>query len=180
MQIIRENDIISWTNNNDKVSIELKNVYYARYFSTKNIIIAKTRTKIKDISYYYYTIDGTLFLEYHLETGDIKWQTNHQLHGFKIKNLISVEPNRNNNLLCMISGKNSRKITILTSDGNKLVDKPSPLGYKLVYISDVEINKVKVVCDATIEENVDPYGRDRFNFSLDLTTGIWEKLGLAY
>ena len=180
MRIIRENNVISWNDNNNKISIELKDVYYARYFPNKDVIIAKTRTKIKDISYYYYTIDGVLILEYHLETGDIKWQTNNQLYNIKVNNLVSVELDKNNNLLCVISGKNSRKITILTSDGNKLFDKSSPLGYKLVYISEVEINKVSVVCDATIEENVDPYGRDRFNFSLDLTTGNWQKLGFAY
>ena len=50
----------------------------------------------------------------------------------------------------------------------------------MVYVTDVLSNQIKVVCDAVIEENRDFYGRDRFHFLLDLDTGKWTKLGLAY
>lgn len=79
--------------------------------------------------------------------------------------------------------ENQNAITAMKAfdlNGNLLHLFTSPKGYTILYVTDIEEHSAKVVCDATIEENVDPYGRDRFNFSLDLTTGNWQKLGLAY
>ena len=79
--------------------------------------------------------------------------------------------------------ENQNAITAMKAfdlNGNLLHLFTSPKGYTILYVTDIEEHAAKVVCDATIEENVDPYGRDRFNFSLDLTTGNWQKLGLAY
>lgn len=69
---------------------------------------------------------------------------------------------------------------IFDLDGNLLYSFTSPEGYTMMYVTEIDEKYAKVVCDATIEENVDPYGRDRFNFTLDLQTGQWDKVGLAY
>ncbi|HEP1844079.1 hypothetical protein [Streptococcus sp. A22] len=181
MHITRDGNVVSWNYGSTVVSIELANVYYARYFQQKGYVILKTRRTVTDISYFYYGIDGTLFLEYHLETSIIKWLYNLEFLTLEVSDLKNVEVNQEKRLLYIIYGEGDKKfLKVIDLEGNEKLVAKSPAGFEMKYFSDIENNGIKVVCEATTEENIDSFGRYQFNFLLDLETGQWEKLGLAY
>lgn len=127
MHITRDKNIVSWNYDGKVVSIELANVYYARYFQQKGYVILKSRSKITDVSYFYYDVDGSLFLEYHLEKGIIKWLSHLECLTLEVMDLKNVEIDHEKSLLYIIYGEDDKKILKVLDVEGHLINKLSHL-----------------------------------------------------
>ena len=149
---------VKWENNGETIEIHIENIIFADFDKDKNVIFIGVGKNFIASDFYYYSIDGVLILQYHESTDIISWGYNKK-HEIEIPNKESVSFYPNQKLIYQVK---------------------SPEGYTMVYVTDVLSDQIKVVCDVVIEENRDSYGRDCFHFLLDLDTGKWTKLGLAY
>lgn len=173
-----------WQNNGKDIEIFLNGIIFADFDKGENIIFIGTGRNFIASDYYYYSIDGTLIFQYHDSTDIISWGYNQQ-HEIVIpyKEVVDFYPKQKKILIIYRTSSEKTSITelkIFDLDAKLIFHTKSPEGYAIAYITDVLGNEVRLVCDAIIEENRDSYGRERFNFSLDLNTAKWTKIGLAY
>ena len=184
MEIKIIDNIVKWEYNEKSVEIKIDNVIWSRFRKDKDMIFIKTGKNFIANAYYYYSLSGEPLMKYDLETGEVTWYHNgeHQL-ALPYTETVGFYPEHHLLLIIYRTAEERNAITamkIFDLDGNLLYSFTSPEGYTMMYVTEIDEKYAKVVCDATIEENVDPYGRDRFNFTLDLQTGQWDKVGLAY
>lgn len=175
---------VKWENNGEAIEIHIENIIFADFDKDKNVIFIGVGKNFTASDFYYYSIDGALIFQYYDSTDIISWGYN-QKYEIEIpyKETVSFYPNQKLILVIYrISSKQTSvtEIKIFDLYGNLIYQAKSPEGYTMAYVTDVLNNQIKLVCDAVIEENRDSYGRDRFHFLLNLDTGKWTKLGLAY
>ncbi|WP_423832017.1 alanine acetyltransferase [Streptococcus equinus] len=184
MNITYNENSVKWEYNGKNIEVTLNNILHAIFRKSKNMVVIEIGQNFIEEFLYYYSLNGKLLMKHNLETGEVTWDYNGKHHlTLPYTETVTFYPERDLILIIYRTAENQNAITalkIFDLNGNLLHSFTSPEGYTILYITDIEGHSAKIVCDATIEENVDPYGRDRFNFSLDLTTGILEKLGLAY
>ena len=184
MRVKYTDQSVKWENNGETIEIHIENIIFADFDKDKNVIFIGVGKNFIASDFYYYSIDGLLILQYHESTDIISWSYNKK-HEIELPNKESVSFSPNQKLILVIYRISSEQTSvtemkILDLYGNLIYQAKSPEGYTMVYVTDVLSNQIKVVCDAVIEENRDSYGRDCFNFLLDLDTGKWTKPGLAY
>lgn len=184
MRVKYTDQSVKWENNGETIEIHIENIIFADFDKDKNVIFIGVGKNFIASDFYYYSIDGLLILQYHESTDIISWGYNKK-HEIEIPNKESVSFYPNQKLILVIYRISSEQTSvtemkILDLYGNLIYQVKSPEGYNMIYVTDVLSNQIKVVCDAVIEENRDSYGRDCFHFLLDLDTGKWTKLGLAY
>lgn len=175
---------VSWIYDGNSIEVALDKILHASYRENKNIVIVETGIGFIEECIYYYSVQGELLAQQNLETGEIVWGRNSE-HQLSLPYTETVGFYPEDNLILVIYRTSEEKIAVTALkvydlEGNHVNTVESPEGYTMVYITGVDGNIAKIVCDATIVENIDPYGRDRFNFSLDLSSGEWFKIGLAY
>ena len=184
MKVIYDEISVKWEYCGKNIQVTLDKILHASFRKSKNTIVIETGEGFIEECLYYYSLDGEFLLKNNLETGEVTWYHNgeHQL-ALPYTETVGFYPEHHLLLIIYRTAEERNAITamkIFDLDGNLLYSFTSPEGYTMMYVTEIDEKYAKVVCDATIEENVDPYGRDRFNFTLDLQTGQWDKVGLAY
>lgn len=177
-------DKATWLYQGQTINVDLKDIIWGSYRRNQNLVVLEIGEGFKTNEYHYYTVDGEFLASYNQKTGKVIWhyQGEHSLEYPSTKN-IGFYPK--NNLILLIYKKTEGNESVVAMkifdlDGNLLQSLDSPEGYSILYVNAIEGQSARIVCEAAIEENVDSYGRDRFNFTLDLQNGEWSKGNLAY
>lgn len=184
MEVIYTENSVTWEYAGKHIEVNLDHVQHADFDESQNIIYVKTGESVSAKWIRYYNLNSHFLARENLETGEFIWQNNgeHQL-SIPFTETVGFYPNYE---LILIIYRRSEERTAITAmnvydlNGNLVRQFDSPQGYRMRYVTDIENNQARVVCDATIKENYESYGRSSFMFSLDLNTGEWVKTGLAY
>lgn len=184
MEVTRNENSIAWEYEGKHIEVSLDYVRRARFDKSNNTIYIETGEGFYGGMMNYYSLTGHFLARENLETGEFIWQNNgeHQL-SIPFTETVGFYPSYE---LILIIYRRSEEQTAITAmnvydlNGNLVREFDSPQGYKMYYVTDIENNQARVVCEATIKENYESYGRSSFMFSLDLNTGEWVKTGLAY
>lgn len=184
MKITFSENTISWEYKNRLFEINVPNILHAKYDKDENIIVVSCGENFITKEFYYYSMEGELLGKQNIEEETIEWDYNkqHKLM-FQFTNSILFSPS--NKLIFSIFRQSSSrssisKLEIYNFDGKRIYQIDSPVGYTMIYITDISGGKLKIACEAIDKENYDSYGRSRFHFNLDVSTKEWEKIGLAY
>ena len=74
----------------------------------------------------------------------------------------------------------SSELEIYNLEGERIDQIESPVGFTMLYITEISKEKLRIVCEALKEDCFDTFGRRDFYFNLDLETRKWIKDGVAY
>lgn len=184
MKIIFNENIVSWEYKNSFFEIKASRILHAKYDEAEEMVVVSCGDNFITEEYFYYSMEGEILGKQNVKDETIEWNydRSHKLI-FQFTNNILFSPS--NKLIFSIvrqsSDRNSiSKLKIYNFYGELIYETNSPVGYTMIYITGISGEKLKIACEAIDRENYDSYGRSRFHFNLNVSTGEWEKSGLAY
>lgn len=171
------NEEVSWTFRKNEVHVKLNNAFFASVDHENNYIYVDCGENYETKQVYIFDFNGNILLNYDIEKGNIIWKFDNLEKEIQIQNLLLVGyfP-RKNLLLIMYQGK-QREVVAFDLDGEFLYEVIKPDGFEIMYFQEFT-DYVSVVCDGD-DNQVDKFGRGRFNFKLDIKTGNLTIKGLA-
>lgn len=124
-----------------------------------------------------YNVNGSLILSYMQNGNEIFISNNKIIH---IDKLISVEYSMKYKKIVVLAEKNKkeRKLSILDERGNLITNIPEPRNYSFYYCKNIG-NSIIVVCQGNSNETRDKYGRNNWNFRVDLNNYYVEKMSIT-
>jgi hypothetical protein len=171
----REKGTVKWFNHSEIV-IHSKDVMYAFEYGNELIMI-KTNNRIDGTKFILYNINGAIILSYSLLSGAIFDGSNKKIFESK---LISVEFSNTYNKIIVIIGSclEEYKLVILDINGKEVANIAHPRDYYF-YSTKYVGNEIMVVCQGASDQTKDNYGRNDWNFRLDLNNYYVEKMSIT-
>ncbi|WP_429951494.1 hypothetical protein IGJ55_003335 [Enterococcus sp. AZ170] len=176
--LVYNNELISWTLDGEKIDIKLNKVFFASYNEESKLIYAEVGKNFIITSVHYFEVDGTCRMKYNLETGEINWLYQGISKFLTFNELIQVGYFPLKNLLLVMLNKIRKNVIALDLEGEFLYAVDKPVDYEILYFQEFPLY-IAFVCEGNTNHE-EQYGRSRFNFKLNLTTGILEKKALSH
>lgn len=176
--LIYNNDLISWNYGQNTIKIEIKDIFFTSYNEETKLIYAETGQNFIKQSVLYFDLDGNNVMNYNFETGEINWMYHEISNHLKFDELIQVGYFPLKNLLLIMLNKSKRDVIALDLDGEYLYEVEKLIDFEMLYFQEFP-DYIAIVCEGSKNQE-DKYGRNRFNFKLNLDTGILDKEDLAY
>lgn len=171
----RKNGIVKWSYNNKDIKIQNTDMMFAFEYAN-DMVMLKVKGKDSKIGFVLYNTDGTIILSYSVKAEGIIIKENKHL---KINNLISVEYSKKYNKIIILRGidDENQKLIIMDCNGDEISSIKNPVGYTFYYTKNVG-NMVMVVCQGNSDLTKDKYGRNEWNYRIDLDNYYVEKLSI--
>jgi len=166
------------------IKIELSDIIHAEYNKDENIVIVYSGENFVSKIIFYFSLEGKLIGQQNLIEGTLDWNHNgqHQI-GFPHLHHLRFSPKyqRIFSIFRLSSDFGlPSELEIYNLEGEKIDKIESPIGYTMMYISEISKVKLRIVCEALKEDCFDKFGRRDFYFDVDLETRKWVKVGIAY
>ena len=167
---------IKWLYNGDDIVINKKGIIYAFEYGDKMVMI-KCKSHNGEVYFFLYDIQGKFILSYSLNNGEIVTKVNNSIW---LEDLVSVEYSKDYNKIIVLVGKSMQehKLKILELDGDVVAVITHPKDYYFMstkYVQDV----IMVVCQGITDITKDKYGRNDWNFRIDLNNYYVEKVSIT-
>lgn len=172
----REKGIVKWFYNENEIIIKNPNIIYAFEYGNEMIML-KTKNKIEGVKFILYNIKGSAILSYSLTCGEIFAGDNSRIFA---DDLVSVDYSNAYNKIIMIAGSylEEYKLLIFELNGDKVANIPHPKDYYF-YSTKCVGDDVLVACQGISNHTKDKYGRNDWNFRIDLNNYYVEKISMA-
>ncbi|MGL4106688.1 hypothetical protein [Clostridium sp. LP20] len=172
----RKNGIVKWSYNNKDIKIQNTDMMFAFEYAN-DMVMLKVKGNDSKIGFILYNTDGTIILSYSAKAEEIVIKENKHL---KINNLISVEYSKKYNKIIILRGidDENQKLIIMDCNGDEISSIKNPVGYTFYYTKNVG-NMVMVVCQGNSDLTKDKYGRNEWNYRIDLDNYYVEKLSIT-
>lgn len=161
---------VQWNHEGQNIKISLPNIMYGFTYGEDVMIKSKDENHVEMFSIF--DITGLFVLSYQAELGKITIGTKE----LKIKEFISLEYSKNKGKILVLCDKT--KLLIIDLDGNVLSQIVNPKDYQFYTIKRIN-GEIMVVCQGLIDELRDNYGRNDWNFSIDLDNFFLEKVSIT-
>ena len=184
MKIDYGEQMVTWEWDGCVIKIELPDINHAEYNKDENIVIVYSGENFISKTIFYYSLEGKLLGQQNLLEGTLDWnhKGKHQI-GFQHSHHLRFSPKYQR--ILSISHASSdfelpSELEIYNLEGEKIDQIESPAGFTMLYISEINKEKLRIVCEALKEDCFDKFGRRNFYFNMDLETKKWIKDGVAY
>lgn len=172
----RKNGTAKWEYKGKDIVVRNINIMYAFEYG-KDMVMLKIKDQDSKIGFVLYDIIGEFILSYMVETGEIILENNNRIY---LDNLVSIEYSKQNKKIVALTGtgENGNKLVIMDYIGKILADIPTPYGYKFYYTKNME-DEIIVVCQGISNATMDKYGRNDWNFKIDLENYYVERISIT-
>ncbi|MGP1434828.1 MAG: hypothetical protein ACTTKP_11180 [Catonella sp.] len=172
----RKNGIVKWTLNCKDIVIQDYNMMYAYEYGSEMVML-KLKSNDGEIAFSLYDINGDLILSYVPKSSEIMIGINKSIH---LDYLISVEYSKKDKKIVALTGikEDERKLIILDNEGNIISNIINPSGYTYYFTQNFG-DKIIVVCRGNSDATVDKYGRNDWNFRVDLDNYYVERMSIT-
>ena len=172
----RNNGIVKWEYNGKDIIIQNSNMMCAFEYGNEMVML-KVKNQDGEIGFVLYDINGGFILSYVAKTGEISIGSNHFI---RMDNLITVEYSRKDKKVVALIGmkERERKLVIIDYNGCELASIPNPVGYTFYYTKNLG-DSIMAVCQGNSEITKDKYGRNDWNFRIDLNNYYVEKVSIT-
>ncbi|WP_226668917.1 hypothetical protein [Metabacillus litoralis] len=176
--LLWDSEKVSWKYLTSKIELKLSNINFVNVDQLENHIYIVCGECFAEDEIYYYTFNGERKLSYSKISGKIIWEHDGKLVEIDCKNIVSAKMQKDDKLLWVLTESSSQreKLLVFALNGDLLYELTSPKDYKFVYLSSID-GEPTIVCEGA---NEDKYGRNRWHFIINKTTGDLEKVSLAY
>lgn len=184
MRIDYSEQMVTWEWDGCVIKIELPDIIHAEYNKDENIVIVYSGENFVSKIIFYFSLEGKLLGQQNLLEGTLDWNHNgqHQIVFHHLHHLcFSPKYQRIFSIFRLSSDFGlPSELEIYNLEGEKIDQIESPIGYTMMYISEISKEKLRIVCEALKEDCFDKSGRSDFYFNLDLETRKWVKDCFAY
>lgn len=172
----KENGIVKWTYNFKDIVIQDSNMMYAFEYGNKMVML-KLKSKDGKIAFSLYDINGEFILSYMPKSNKIEIGSNKCIH---IDDLISVEYSKKDKKIVALTGikEDERKLIILDNYGNVISNIINPRSYTFYFTKKIG-DTIMVVCLGNSDTTKDKYGRNDWNFRVDLDNYYVERISIT-
>lgn len=172
----RKNGIVKWNYDGKDIVIQNANMMYAFEYGVEMVML---QVKSQDGQYGYsiYDINGNFILSY-IEDGNKIIIGNNQC--IQMDTLISVQYSKKDKKIVALTGmnKDERKLLVMDYSGNVVSSILNPTGYTYDYIKNSR-DTIMAVCQGNSDITKDKYGRNDWNFRIDLNNYYVEKVSIT-
>lgn len=172
----KNNGLIKWSYDNKEIEVQNFNVMYA-WKHEDSMVMIKIKNKNGEVGFIIYDISGEFILSY--VEGDNKLIIGNN-KCVQLDTIISIDYSKKDKKIVALvnSSVDGEKLVILNSDGEILSKIPNPLGYKYYFIKN-DGNNIVAVCQGLSDLSADKYGRNDWNFRVDLENYYVEKISIT-
>lgn len=184
MKIDYSERIVIWGWDGSVIKIELPDIIHAEYNKDENMVMVYSGGNFINKIIFYFSLEGKLLGKQNLLEGTLDWNHNrkHQI-SFHHLHCLRFSPKYQHILSIFRLSSDfdvPSELEIYNLEGEKIDQIESPAGFTMLYISEINKKKLRIVCEALKEDCFDKSGRSDFYFNLDLETRKWVKDGFAY
>ena len=184
MRIDYSERMVTWGWDGSEIKIELPDIIQAEYNKDENIVMVYSGENFVSKIIFYFSLAGKLLGQQNLLEGTLGWYHNgqHQI-GFHYLHHLCFSPKyqRIFSIFRLSSDFGlPSELEIYNLEGEKIDKIESPIGYTMMYISEISKEKLRIVCEALKEDCFDKFGRRDFYFDVELENRKWVKDGIAY
>lgn len=173
--IDRKNGIVKWKFHDKDIKVHNTDIIYAFEYAN-DMVMLKVKGKSEEIWFVLYDKEGNKILSYSVNAKEIVINKNKHL---KITGLISVEYSKKYNKIIILRGIDNQEQNLIIMDynGYEISKVKNPKGYTFVYTKNMG-NMIVVVCQGNSNLTKDKYGRNDWNYRLDLNNYYIERLSI--
>lgn len=174
IEIEYNNSEVTWCYNGQKFKYSKEGIEVA--FEDNNLIYIEVYHDDM-YEYQYVSLEGKLLLSYCIDTETITiFEPNRKI--IKVPLIQDLSISNNGRFFVLVGEGVDSRIKEYNFQGEIIKEFLPPRGYSIYRLSGIS-SVLHVVCIGN-EHTQDKYGRNDWNFTLDLETGEWKKQSLAY
>lgn len=172
----REKGMVKWFYNGNEKLVKNSDIFYAFEYGN-NMVMLKTKDKIEGTRFILYNIEGDVILSYSLNNGKIFIDDNSYIF---VDNLVSADYSNVYDKIIVLTGKcvEEYRLLILNLNGDEVASICHPKDYYF-YSTKCVGDNILVVCQGISDKTKDKYGRNDWNFRIDLNNYYVEKMSIT-
>ena len=175
MQLNYDDSKVEWIYAEKKIEYYIEGIEIAEVTNNKIYVVIYCNGFFR---YKYFDFSGYPQLSYS-ENADViniidSEKREHQIEIFQLKDAVLS----NNNIYVIAGDREYSKVIVYTSEGKKINEYAAPPKYSCYRFGNLN-DKINIVCIGA-EKTKDKYGRNDWNFVLNIETGIWTLKSLSY
>ena len=175
-----KNQSVSWIYEGKTIKETFVNAYFASVDKQNNYVYVESGNNYSQEQIYHLSFDGKHIFEVDKLKNTISWLYQNKSIKINCKNIADAQIYKEQIVIIISETSNNvgKKLQGYALDGTLLFEKKPPKGYSFVNLSSFR-NQPSVVCDGG-KIDIDVYGRNKRQFSINIKTGEMIKENLAY
>lgn len=177
LNLVYDDSNISWYCNESKVELSCGEIEFAAEVDGK--IYIESFNNNDEYECWYYDLNGKLIIAYIADANIIKSRLpNDEIILIDVPNLQAVSFDGQLLIYALVENKGDNELLVFSNSGEIIYKYLPPENYTFYRFNSVG-KDIAIICQGN-EITEDVYGRNDWQFKIDLPTGKWTKISLSY